>query len=58
MTDRYLRVKDLAEYLGVTRQTIRAMHLRGELPKPVIITGQIKAWRQSEIDQFLASKSA
>jgi hypothetical protein len=50
----YWTIKDVAEYWGVTEQTIRTYRSRkrGELPEPDAVFGRSPAWRPATIMGF------
>ncbi len=48
------RQSTLAAALDTTRQTIRSMELRGDLPPRIEISPGLKIWPASVIDQWLA----
>lgn len=52
------RQSTLAAALDTTRQTIRAMELRGDLPPRVEITPGLKIWPKDVIDQWLAERAS
>ena len=48
-------VADLERRLRVSRDAVRAMVRRGELPRPAKL-GRRSVWRREDIDQWLAEK--
>jgi prophage regulatory protein len=56
-TEQLYRALELAKLLGVSRTTIwRSLRL-GALPKPIKPFPRVTAWRKSDIDAWLATKS-
>lgn len=53
--DRFLRVKDVAELLGISRSTIYSMVQKGQFPAPVKLTPNTVVWRQSVVVAFMDS---
>jgi excisionase family DNA binding protein len=49
-----LRVREVAEILGVSVRTVWRLVSDGTLAQPVAI-GRSKRWRRSDIDAFIAS---
>ena len=47
-----LRVRDVAETLGVSKRTVWRLVSGGRLPQPVAI-GRCKRWRQADVEQFV-----
>ncbi|MFA7522992.1 MAG: hypothetical protein WCY71_08740 [Halothiobacillaceae bacterium] len=52
------RQSTLAAALDTTRQTIRTLELRGDLPPRIEISPGLKIWPASVIDQWLAERAA
>ena len=51
--DKYLSIKELCEYLGITRTTFCLMRKTNpDFPKPIKIMASGK-WKKSEIDSYL-----
>jgi predicted DNA-binding transcriptional regulator AlpA len=51
--DRYLRLKELKERIGVSRATIYRWAKDYDFPRPVKLGPGTSAWRQSEVDKWL-----
>ena len=49
----YLKVKELAQRLGVSRSTIWEWSRTGKLPKPVKLGDAVTRWRSDEIEAAL-----
>lgn len=47
-----------ADRLGISRSTLRRMRLRGDRPKPVIITARTIRYEAAEVDLWLEGRSA
>ena len=50
---RYLKVKELAQRLGVSRSTIWEWSRTGKLPKPVKLGDAVTRWRSDEVEAAL-----
>ncbi|HGO7221180.1 TPA: helix-turn-helix transcriptional regulator [Neisseria meningitidis] len=62
-TERALRVKEVAEKLGVSENFVWAKTDRGNIrhdptfPRPFKLSGNATAWLESEIDTWILEKS-
>ncbi len=54
--DRIRTRKEVAERLRISVRTLTRMESRGKLPPRIKITDKIFGYRDSEINQFLASR--
>jgi prophage regulatory protein len=54
--DRILRDPECEERSGLSRTTRWRLIKAGKFPKPVKITDHAIGWRESEVDQWLASR--
>lgn len=52
MTERYMSVADVAEYLGVKNASSKAVGL----PEPDVVIGRTRGWRKETIDIWNASR--
>jgi len=53
---RYLRVKQVAEYMSVSRVTIWRQVKSGNFPKPIKSSMNVTVWDIRDIDKFMDSK--
>lgn len=53
---RLLRAKEVFNRVALSRTTIWRMMARGEFPKPVHLTPHRIAWRESDINEFVANQ--
>lgn len=53
---RYLRVKQVAEYMSVSRVTIWRLVKFGNFPKPIKSSMSVTVWDIRDIDKFMDSK--
>lgn len=53
--DRFLRLPEVKSRTGMPRSTIYARIAEGRFPKQVPMKGNVAAWRQSEVDEWLAN---
>lgn len=56
--DQLMRMKDVVKKIGLCRATIYAMIGRGEFPRPIRIGKRATGWRESELEDWLANRSA
>ena len=49
-----LRVRQVADLLGVHPRSIWRLSASGQLPKPVRLTGRLVRWKRREIEDYLA----
>lgn len=56
--DQVMRMKDVVKKIGLCRATIYAMISRGEFPRPIRIGERATGWRESELEAWLASRTA
>ncbi|MDR2267919.1 MAG: AlpA family phage regulatory protein [Holosporaceae bacterium] len=52
MEKEILNIKEVCEYLSITRTTLWRLEKNPDFPKPIMILSQ-KKWRKSEIDMYL-----
>lgn len=58
MLDRLIRRQEVEERTGLSRASIYTMMDEGQFPRPVRIGKRAVAWRQSEIEEWMASREA
>ncbi|PRY06140.1 AlpA family transcriptional regulator [Paraburkholderia sp. BL25I1N1] len=56
--DQVMRMKEVVKKIGLCRATIYAMIGRGEFPRPIRIGERATGWRESELEAWLANRSA
>lgn len=56
--DQVMRMKDVVKKIGLCRATIYAMIGRGEFPRPIRIGERATGWRESELEAWLAKRTA
>jgi len=57
MSDRYLRVHEVAEMLSVGKSTIWAWCKAGKFPAAIKLGDRVTVWRLSEIEEWVSSKN-
>jgi prophage regulatory protein len=57
LSERILRDSECRHRTGLSRTTRWRLIRTGKFPKPVKLTEQAIGWRQSEVDEWLASRS-
>jgi prophage regulatory protein len=58
MGERLIRAEEVMRRLGLRRSKFFEMVSAGELPPPVTVSGRVRAWVESEIDEYIASRIA
>lgn len=58
MIQKHLRRREVERLTGLSRTTIYDMMSKGQFPRPVKLTGKAVAWRESVIEEWLASRPA
>lgn len=58
MNDKYLRVKEVAEFLGIGVSTVWLWTSLGKLPKPTRLSPRVTVWKQSDIQSFISEAVA
>lgn len=53
--DRLIRMPELLARLGICRKTVYNLLKTGELPRPLMIGSKAIAWRESQIDDWIAN---
>ncbi len=56
MKDRLLRLPEVEDTTGLKRSTIYQKAKQGLFPKPVKLTERSSAWRESEIQDWIAGR--
>jgi len=56
MTERILRRPHVEAVTGLSRSTIYAWVAAGCFPKPIALGTRLVAWRESDIDAWLAAR--
>lgn len=56
MSDRYLRVHEVAEMLSVGKSTIWAWSKKGDFPNGIKLSDRVTVWRLSEIEEWIRTK--
>jgi prophage regulatory protein len=54
--DRYIRIKELAKMLGISRQTIYRLIALEKFPKQIKLTERTAVWRLSTIEQWVSNR--
>jgi predicted DNA-binding transcriptional regulator AlpA len=55
---RLLRREEVLRRIGVKRTTLQKMLDQGELPPPIVVTGNVRAWPESTITAFIEARIA
>ena len=56
MAEKLLRRPDVEARVGLSRSTLYAWMAEDKFPKPVALGARLVAWRESEIDAWLAAR--
>ncbi len=51
--DRYIRIKELAEMLGIGESTIYKQITKNKFPKQIKLTERTAVWRLSEVNEWI-----
>ena len=54
--DRYIRIKELAKMLGISKQTIYRLIALEKFPKQIKLTERTAVWRLSTIEQWVSDR--
>jgi len=54
MSERLLRVREVADMIGVGVTTVWEWSRSGRLPKPFRLSARLTVWKESEIQRFIA----
>ena len=54
--DRYIRMKELAMMLGISKQTIYRLIAQNKFPKQIRLTERTAVWRLSTIEQWIKER--
>jgi len=54
--DRYIRIKELAVMLGISKSTIYRLVQENKFPKQFRLTERTSVWRLSVINQWIAER--
>ena len=58
LEDRYIRMKELALMLGISRSNIYKLMKENKFPKQIKLTERTSVWRLSVINQWALDKEA
>lgn len=56
--DRLLRRKEVEQLVGLKRSAVYQMISAGVFPRPVKLSTRAVAWRESEVEAWIASREA
>ncbi|RYF01713.1 MAG: AlpA family transcriptional regulator [Comamonadaceae bacterium] len=56
--ERLLRIDDVCFFTGLGRSTVYAKVKAGDFPGPVQLHGSCVAWRETEVDAWIAARPA
>ncbi len=56
MTRHYLGIAEIAEHVGLERETVKAYVREGRLPAPDVAVGKIRGWSEKTIDKWWESR--
>ncbi len=54
--DRYIRIKELAMMLGISKQTIYRLVAQNKFPNQIKLTERTAVWRLSTIEQWISDR--
>jgi len=56
LEDRYIRIKELALMLGISKNTIYRLVKKDKFPKQIRLTERTSVWRLSEVNQWIKER--
>ena len=56
LNDRYIRIKDVCEILGISRSSIYRMVQDKKFPKQIKLTERTAVWKLSAINEWVAER--
>lgn len=56
MRNKVLRLPDVLKAVCLSRSTLYLMVSEGRFPRPIKLGGRAVAWRESDVDAWLASR--
>lgn len=56
--DRFLRLRDVMQIVPLGRSTIYARMAKGEFPQARSLGGNVSAWYESEVREWMAARGA
>jgi len=54
--ERFIRVKDVAQMIGMGRSTVWMLTKQGKFPQPLRLGPKVTVWRLSEIEKWIEEK--
>lgn len=58
MSDKFNRLPEVEETTGLKKSAIYALISKGEFPRPYKLSERAVGWKQSEIEDWMASREA
>lgn len=58
MHDKFKRLAEVEETTGLKKSAIYALMSMGEFPRPYKLSERAVGWKQSEIEEWMASREA
>ncbi len=55
MNEKFLRLKQVIEIIGVSKATIWRWVNDGTFPKPIKISAMVTVWKNSDIEAYMAN---
>lgn len=56
LADRYVRIKELSDMLGIGKSTIYRSIKDGKFPKQIKLTERTSVWRLSEVNDWIEER--
>lgn len=56
--DKFLRLADVCNLLGISRSTVYRLVNQGVFPAPILISCKAKGWLESEVSNYQKSRVA
>ncbi|MEJ6005094.1 AlpA family phage regulatory protein [Paucibacter sp. AS339] len=55
-TEKLIRISEVMASTGLAKSTLYAMQRAGEFPQSLALSRRCVAWRESEVQEFIASR--
>lgn len=56
--DRFVKLRDVVDRLGIARSTLYDMIASGEFPEPIVLRNRLHCWLESDIEEYMSQKIA
>lgn len=56
--DRFVKMREVLDRLGISRSTLYDMMENGEFPEPIVLRNKLHCWLESDIEEYMSRKIA